>query len=154
MNKWLQNTLTVYLLIIIVPQTPKPLFFLAMDGILRHDLGKELFELYPNKYYFNLWGNRIMSFNDRVWANDLLTQNSCVLFRGDGGFDFSDGPYDLRLMEKGPYREHSNFDINHRKTSGNIFIRITAVYSGRRLYQSLYVRASGQEASIISRTVH
>jgi len=66
-------------------------------------LGQELFRLYPDKYYYHLWGYRILSFNDRVWANDLLDQDQCVLFRGDGGFDFSKGPYDLQLLEKGRY---------------------------------------------------
>jgi len=66
-------------------------------------LGKELFGLYPDKFYYNIWGNRILNFNDRVWSNDLLAQGPYVLFRGDGNFNFSDGPYKVELLEKGRF---------------------------------------------------
>jgi len=66
-------------------------------------MADDLFRVYPNKYFFHLWRNRLMSFKDRVWAEDLLTQNPCVLLRGDGQFDFSQGPYHVRLLEKGRF---------------------------------------------------
>jgi hypothetical protein len=66
-------------------------------------LGKELFGIYPDKYYLSVWGNKILNFNDKVFSNDLLAQNACVLFQGDGSFDFSKGPYEVRLLEKGRY---------------------------------------------------
>jgi hypothetical protein len=66
-------------------------------------LGGELFRLYPNKFYFNVWGNSILDFNGKVWSNDLLAQNSCVLFQGDGNVDFSRGPYEVQLLEKGRF---------------------------------------------------
>ncbi|MBF0571749.1 MAG: hypothetical protein HQL12_07725 [Candidatus Omnitrophica bacterium] len=66
-------------------------------------LREDLFRLYPNKFFFNIWGKRIMSFSDRVWSNDLLLQNSRVLFRGDGNFDFSHSPFKVQLLEKGRF---------------------------------------------------
>ena len=76
------------------------LFFGDGWNLIPH-LGPELFRLYPNEFFLHIWGNKIMSFNDRVWSNDLLAQNSCVLFRGNGDYDFSNSPYDVQLLEKG-----------------------------------------------------
>jgi len=83
--------------------SPESALFFGDGWNLSPKLGEELFRLYPNKYYFQIWGNRILNFKGRVWANDLLAQGSCVLFRGDGAFNFRDGPYDLRLLEKGRF---------------------------------------------------
>ena len=70
---------------------------------LAPQLGQELFSLYPHAFYFHIWGERILNFKDRVWSNDLLAQNPCVLFRGDGRWDFSHSPYQLRLVDKGRF---------------------------------------------------
>lgn len=82
---------------------PAAALFFGDGWNLSPHLGAELFSLYPDKYYLQIWGKRILNFNDRVWANDLLAQNSCVLFRGESGFDFSKGPYDVQLVNKGRF---------------------------------------------------
>jgi hypothetical protein len=66
-------------------------------------LGNELFRLYPDRVFLHIWGNRLLNFQGKVWANDLLAQNPCVVFRGDGQFDFDPGPYQVRLLEKGRF---------------------------------------------------
>ncbi len=78
------------------------LFFGDGSNLSPH-FGEELFQLYPQEFYFHIWGNRILGFNGRVWSNDLLIQDRCVLFQGDGKFDFSDGPYSVQLLEKGRF---------------------------------------------------
>ena len=44
-----------------------------------------------------------MNFEGKVWANDLESQSSCVIFRGDGKTDFSNSPYDLRFLDRGRF---------------------------------------------------
>jgi len=83
--------------------SPEGALFFGDGWNLSPQLGEELSKIYPGRYYFNIWGNRISNFNERVWSNDLINQNSCVLFRGDGEFDFSPGPFTVKLLEKGRF---------------------------------------------------
>lgn len=45
----------------------------------------ELFRLYPNSYFLSCegWGDRIVTFKDRVLSNDLLARSKGVIFMGD-----------------------------------------------------------------------
>lgn len=67
-----------------------------------HGVEDELSVLYPRFFFFDIFSYRIMNFKERVWSNDLLGQASGICFEGPE-FDFSDGPYEVRLLEKGTH---------------------------------------------------
>ncbi len=99
-------------------------------------LSKELSLLYPNKFYFNVWGHDIKNFSSRIFANDILSQSPCVLFIGSS-YNFSQSPHTVRLLEKGPVESVYLLTSTTEKQSVMLFMAAGQSFFNRNYEKAL-----------------
>ena len=99
---------------------------------------QELTSLYPNTYFFDIFGSQIANFKQRVWLDDLVPKAPAILFEGSP-FDFSNLPYEVRLLEQGSHENVYLLTATTEKQANDLFTAAQQYFQNKDYTKALYL---------------